>query len=453
MAFHYEPSLAEEWLAVATPGRVLVARANGDAERVRMLSETWTTNVSVQEVLEILTSNGLGATEPFALVFWVTGAMEDKGLGVIVRGDATVAVDTEDGEVTVSSGGVTTWSEQVIERAHAFVVTLPSHAAGSGGELPLGEGVAWVRRIGYGAADAPQQRDVARRASGAGPELPAEAAPTGEATVTSAPSTGPAVDASGSNEGTRPGESASTVRVAQSADDREAPRDPAEAPATAPEETRVFHTVSGIAHDGTSIEASADQAGGPEIDHSYDFLFDATIVQSGGARSQLTQAADEADQPAASDPVASLGDHDGHTVLASDVQEARRSAREAVPGASGAHAVPVHDHRYAIVLPDGSRQPLTAPVVLGRAPSVSHVPASVLPHLITLTGDDISRSHVRIAVEGGTVVVTDLHSSNGTQIVAPGRPPQLLRGGEPTPVIAGTVVDLGSGVVLQITGA
>jgi pSer/pThr/pTyr-binding forkhead associated (FHA) protein len=106
-----------------------------------------------------------------------------------------------------------------------------------------------------------------------------------------------------------------------------------------------------------------------------------------------------------------------------------------------------------LVLPDGRSQELNAPVIIGRAPSVSNVPASVLPHLITLSADDISRNHVRIAVEGGTVVVTDLLSSNGTQVIQPGKPPLSLRGGEPTPVIVGTIVDLGSGITLTIAEA
>ncbi|TFB92682.1 FHA domain-containing protein [Cryobacterium sp. HLT2-28] len=72
--------------------------------------------------------------------------------------------------------------------------------------------------------------------------------------------------------------------------------------------------------------------------------------------------------------------------------------------------------------------------------------------MVSLGGadQDISRNHVRITVEGETVVVTDLHSRNGTVIVLPGKPPQKLRGGESTSVIVGTVVDLGGGVTLSV---
>ncbi|RWZ64308.1 FHA domain-containing protein [Labedella populi] len=144
-------------------------------------------------------------------------------------------------------------------------------------------------------------------------------------------------------------------------------------------------------------------------------------------------------------PADTLGDHDGLTVLAEDLRAARQGAhvQAATPPSFAVQ-------RYELELPSGSRQPLDVPVVLGRAPSVAGVPASALPHLVTLVGDDISRNHVRIAVEGGTVVVTDLHSSNGTIVVVPGRAPEKLRGGEPTPVTSGTQVDLGGGVTMRV---
>ena len=55
-------------------------------------------------------------------------------------------------------------------------------------------------------------------------------------------------------------------------------------------------------------------------------------------------------------------------------------------------------------------------------------------------------------IPNGTVVITDLHSRNGTHVVAPGKPPVKLRSGEPTPVLTGTVVDLGGGWTIQVVG-
>ena len=100
----------------------------------------------------------------------------------------------------------------------------------------------------------------------------------------------------------------------------------------------------------------------------------------------------------------------------------------------------------------GSRESLELPILVGRSPSVSKVSGGVIPRLLTVgTPDqDISRNHVRVSLEGGTVVVTDLHSRNGTMVELPGKSPQKLRAGEPTSIIVGTVIDLGSGVTLTV---
>lgn len=116
------------------------------------------------------------------------------------------------------------------------------------------------------------------------------------------------------------------------------------------------------------------------------------------------------------------------------------------------HALPVPatltppQPALSLELPDGSREPLDAAVFVGRAPSAGPAGRSV-----RLEGDgDISRNHARVDVEGGTVVVTDLGSRNGTVVRVPGRPAQKLRDGEPTPVLVGTVIDLGGGFELTV---
>jgi len=124
-------------------------------------------------------------------------------------------------------------------------------------------------------------------------------------------------------------------------------------------------------------------------------------------------------------PALGLGDHDGFTV-------------RAVPSPT-----------LGLELPDGSRELLDTVVFVGRAPSVpADAPAS---RVVRLEGDgDISRTHARVAVEGGTVVVTDLGSRNGTTVRIPGRPAQKLRDGEATPVLVGTVIDFGGGFELIV---
>jgi hypothetical protein len=142
--------------------------------------------------------------------------------------------------------------------------------------------------------------------------------------------------------------------------------------------------------------------------------------------------------------------HDGLTVMSGDLRTLRGAARAAEPASVA--AAPTASTLF-LLLPGGGREALGhQPVVIGRAPSVSQVPGGQLPRLVSLGGadQDISRNHVRVTVEGDTVVVTDLLSRNGTVIVLPGRPPQKLRKGEAASVLVGTVIDLGGGVTLTV---
>jgi hypothetical protein len=127
------------------------------------------------------------------------------------------------------------------------------------------------------------------------------------------------------------------------------------------------------------------------------------------------------------------------------------SVTEGATAAASAEATPAPP-RFFVDLFDGRREYLVPPIVVGRAPVASTTSRGPAPRPITVTSaeQDISRSHVSIAVEGDSVVVTDLHSRNGTIVVMPGKSPQKLRQGEPTTVIVGTLVDLGSGVSLTV---
>ena len=70
------------------------------------------------------------------------------------------------------------------------------------------------------------------------------------------------------------------------------------------------------------------------------------------------------------------------------------------------------------------------------------------PHVVKLPSadGDISRTHLRVALDGWHVLVTDLNSTNGTLVTLPGRDTQQLRPGEPVPIQPGTVVTLADGI-------
>jgi hypothetical protein len=155
----------------------------------------------------------------------------------------------------------------------------------------------------------------------------------------------------------------------------------------------------------------------------------------GGEVPHVTAVPDEVSLPPA---IATTARDDDRTVVVDEIARLRA-------GAAPLTAAP----KLSLELPDGGREPIDGVVLVGRAPSApDDAPAS---RLVRLVGDgDISRNHARVAVEGGTVIVTDLGSRNGTIVRIPGYPAQKLREGEPTPVLVGTTIDFGGGVELNV---
>lgn len=163
------------------------------------------------------------------------------------------------------------------------------------------------------------------------------------------------------------------------------------------------------------------------------------------------------DAPAGEQPVpcAPTVDHDGMTVLSSDVVALRRQlpdwAGDAVPGPL---AVPAAQKAppAKIQLSSGLVVSLNRPVLLGRAPQVSRVSNSELPRLVTVPSpnQDISRTHAEVRMDGEDVLVTDLRSTNGVLLLRQGHGPQRLHPGDATVVEPGVVVDLGEGVTFIV---
>ena len=98
----------------------------------------------------------------------------------------------------------------------------------------------------------------------------------------------------------------------------------------------------------------------------------------------------------------------------------------------------------------GQVVPLDRTVVIGRRPRSTRASGATLPHLIAVDSpqQDISRSHLEIRPEGDSVVVVDLHTTNGSTLLRPGADPVRLHPGEHTIVISGDTVDLGDGVTV-----
>ncbi|MBO9627132.1 MAG: FHA domain-containing protein [Microbacterium sp.] len=143
------------------------------------------------------------------------------------------------------------------------------------------------------------------------------------------------------------------------------------------------------------------------------------------------------------------GDHDGATISAAEL----RSLRQSPPVESEAptQVIPVAAAGAGrIRLSTGQVVTLDRTVIIGRRPRSTRASGENLPHLVAVESpqQDISRSHLEVRPEGDTVVVIDLHTTNGSTLLRPGADPVRLHPGEQTLVLSGDVVDLGDGVTL-----
>jgi hypothetical protein len=108
--------------------------------------------------------------------------------------------------------------------------------------------------------------------------------------------------------------------------------------------------------------------------------------------------------------------------------------------------------RYGVRLPDGGEVRLDTIVHLGRRPRPPRIQSAVPPRLITVASPTsaVSGTHLEIRQEGGSVVVTDLGSTNGTIVNPPRGRTQRLRAGQSLTVLPGTRMDIGDGNIIEI---
>ncbi len=408
---HRYTAAADGWISFATPERVLcVDGALADAV-VERLWEAVRGSGGAPAVLEVLTEQGLFATPGFAYV-----ERRGQGAQVLVRGGAVVHAAGE----RIAGAEATTWIERSVAAPDAVV-----ELVAGGALLPLESGVVRAGEVRFGDARAAEAAAV-ESASAAAP-----AAPDAEPPVIAEP---PA---------------ATTAAVVE----------PEPEPAVQPEDDTIVEATFIADHDDEQTDQAAEEpvvetiapapapapagaaGGADDAGDGYDYLFGDTVFHTVREAAVHDEEGDDEEAAASAEPAES--DIDASTVVMTN----RRGRTRSASAAPAAPEVP----QPVLVLPDGSREALAQAIIVGRSPSVSGVPAGQLPRLITVSSpeQDISRSHVRIALEGGTVVVTDLHSRNGTVVTAPSGESHKLRAGEPTPVIADTSIDLG-GVVLRI---
>jgi len=96
-------------------------------------------------------------------------------------------------------------------------------------------------------------------------------------------------------------------------------------------------------------------------------------------------------------------------------------------------------------------------IVVGRAPEASRILTDTPPRLVAVPSPhhEISSTHLEVrpgtGPDAGFAMVTDLGSTNGTIVVPPGGRPEDLRPGVPVRLDAGTLIDLGDGLTIQVS--
>lgn len=459
----YQPG---EWLVAVADGRLAVLPAGTSAE---VVAEVWTMLTSgsqLGDLLGVLTRDSFAAIPTsFALVV-ATGS----DVHAVVRGVLDVVLESDDERLTLSGRQVTTWREEVLTGVAR--VEVGARATEQRASLPLAAGVvlASVVRLTLAAQlpTAVGQSGDARTGAAAAAPAPAvatawaaaepaaglrtagvvdQAAPATRATpqVVPAAQAVPAAPAV-----VLPSTSPQVVGDVDDADDGSTILVPSAA--SIPHQAGTHMTPEQIAAARAAAQRAAARVAGqwppyPEPEAAERRLSEEERLE---AERIATPTFPGAMAPVL-EPVMAGGvpDHDGLTILSSDLVELRRQLRSiAVDPSHG--AVEITPAR--IVLSTGQRVSLNRPVLLGRAPEITRVVNAAMPRLITVpsANHDISRTHAEIRQDGDHVLVTDLHSTNGVALLRQGAPAQRLQPGEPTVLEPGAIIDLGEGVTIAL---
>lgn len=384
-----------DWHAVVAGGVVALLAPSTPSDVVRAVWAAVPAQGGLADQLEVLLTGGIARLQPFALVDLSGGRVH-----AALRGGVEIEVRGTDGTRVLSAGEVTTWSERVAEGADEVTIRVVGAPWTPEAALPVVSGVvrAGVVRVPLVARDAV----VVPVAEPAALESGLDAVP----------------------------------------DDRLSGLDDDIVPT--PDPVPVARDL--IDH----VPAAGDPSAAlrRELDAAWDLSSAAGVVAE-------AEAALETGSLGRVEDTVIPDDHDGMTILSNDLQTIRNQlpswAGDEVPGPFRVTA-PQLAPPAKLVLSTGQVVAVDRSVLLGRAPQVSRVTNRDLPRLVTLPSpqQDISRTHAEVRADGDDVLVTDLHSTNGTLVTRPGDSERRLTPGEATVIEHGEVVDLGDGVTFTV---
>jgi hypothetical protein len=103
---------------------------------------------------------------------------------------------------------------------------------------------------------------------------------------------------------------------------------------------------------------------------------------------------------------------------------------------------------------DGREVEVAGTLLLGRSPRAERLPSSELPKLVAV-GESaaVSRTHARVRLEDGRMLLDDLGSRNGTAVLPPRGAPVLLRPGQSAELEDGAIVTIARRTAFRVVGA
>ncbi|MFB7251429.1 FHA domain-containing protein [Microbacterium sp. NPDC056234] len=468
-----------QWSTLVASGALVALPSDAPQTLVETLWDRLNAERTLAAVVDAITDSvggSFSAMPPFVAV-----VMEGANARVAVRGDIAVDVTGADGEQSLSGADVMTWSERFIPGASRVVLRLED--ASDAPALPVVGGVVRAAEVAAdieptdGAADAqagaaPADAVAAERAAVVG-------AAAGFTGVAQAPPPPPAAIAAEDVEAAVPADPS----VDEVHDDADADAGNEDVIGTAAEETvapEPQSTAVDPTEQGTATEPEVSEPGAAEAAASEPEVSEPEASEPGADASEPEPASSQdvsgetlvpTDQTLGSDfdefqqlfgdtvhsapsapPAAPVeGDHDGATISVAEARALRGElppVPQLEPEAPTALLPTVGSGRIRVST--GQVVALDRTVVIGRRPRAPRASGASLPHLIAVESpqQDISRSHLEIRPEGDTVVVIDLHTTNGSTLLRSGADPVRLHPGEQTLVLSGDVIDLGDGVTV-----
>ncbi|MGL3149268.1 FHA domain-containing protein [Microbacterium sp. A82] len=407
---------AGQWYVLVAPGALIALSPDASTELVTRIWERQQDSIDLAAVIDTLTDDAAGsfaAMQPFAAV-----VLEGPDARIAVRGDVTVEVTGPQGAESFTGANVTTWSERFVESAARISVSV--NGSESGVDLPIIGGI--VRAARASAEIEPADVEISDAAPAvASIEEAVVAEPIAEEPVeepAAEPAEGPLEEP--------------VVEEEPAVEEAPAPAEPA--PETAPQPID-------DAVDGATL-VPTEQAHTSDIDE-FEQLFGQTVASRPASAPPAPPA-----PPAL--PAPGAGDHDGATISSAQARALRQTEPAVDPDAPTAVLPVVPSAQGRVRVSTGQQVTLDRTVIIGRKPRSTRASGADLPHLVAVESpqQDISRSHLEIRPEGDTVVVVDLHTTNGSTLLRPGVDPLRLHPGEQTLVLSGDVVDLGDGVTV-----